>query len=279
MNSFITRSLRSQPLKELVRSNVHKRYTATAFNTRALFNVNNRLRIEEDQYSGYYSSPIQQPYRNVLELLGKRTQKDFANAYMMMGELQSKFMCQLIKFFKPKNILEIGSFTGCSAIAMGSCLPPNAKLTTLELDAQCVKVAREYIEMAQLQDKVFVKEGPALNSLDDLIKESPNLKYDFIFLDADKGSYKNYYELIMKHGLLSDHGVLIADNTLFYGLVHRHAGFEKEIDPQIGIPKSKKEEAAKVHDFNEFVSNDPRVEVLMLPLFDGLSIIYKSKSL
>ncbi|KAG1492969.1 hypothetical protein G6F46_009433 [Rhizopus delemar] len=279
MNSFITRILRPQSLREFVKSNVHKRYTATAFNNGALFNVSNRLRVEEDQYSNYYSSPIQQPYKDVLELLEKRTEKDFANAHMLMGNLQSKFMCQLIKFFKPKNILEIGGFTGCSAIAMGSCLPPNAKLMTLELDAQCVKVAREYIEMAQLQDKVFVKEGPGLNSLDDLIKESPSLKYDFIFLDADKGNYKNYYELIMKHGLLSDHGVLIADNTLFYGLVHRHVGFEKEIDPQLGIPKSKKEEAAKVHDFNEFVSNDPRVRVLMLPLFDGLSIIYKNKSL
>ncbi|KAG1249667.1 hypothetical protein G6F68_013206 [Rhizopus microsporus] len=213
MSSFITRSLRSQSLKELVRSNVHKRYTATAFNTGALFNVNNRLRVEEDQYSGYYSSPIQQPYRNVLELLGKRTQKDFTNAHMLMGELQSKFMCQLIKFFKPKNVLEIGSFTGCSAIAMGSCLLPDAKLTTLEMDTQCVKVAREYIEMAQLQDKVFVKEGLALNSLGALVKESPSLKYDFIFLDADKGNYKNYYELIMKHDLLSDHGVLVTDNS------------------------------------------------------------------
>lgn len=163
MNSFITRILRPQSLRELVKSNVHKRYTATAFNNGALFNVNNRLRVEEDQYSNYYSSPIQQPYKDVLELLEKRTEKDFANAHMLMGNLQSKFMCQLIKFFKPKNILEIGGFTGCSAIAMGSCLPPNAKLTTLELDAQCVKVAREYIEMAQLQDKVFVKEGPALN--------------------------------------------------------------------------------------------------------------------
>lgn len=163
MNSFITRILRPQSLREFVKSNVHKRYTATAFNNGALFNVSNRLRVEEDQYSNYYSSPIQQPYKDVLELLEKRTEKDFANAHMLMGNLQSKFMCQLIKFFKPKNILEIGGFTGCSAIAMGSCLPPNAKLMTLELDAQCVKVAREYIEMAQLQDKVFVKEGPGLN--------------------------------------------------------------------------------------------------------------------
>ncbi|KAG1529544.1 hypothetical protein G6F51_014114 [Rhizopus arrhizus] len=132
---------------------------------------------------------------------------------MLSGGLQSKFMRQLIKFFKPKNVLEIGSFTGCSAIAMGSCLLPDAKLTTLEMDTQCVKVAREYIEMAQLQDKVFVKEGLALNSLGALVKESPSLKYDFIFLDADKGNYKNYYELIMKHDLLSDHGVLVTDNS------------------------------------------------------------------
>ncbi|KAG0743405.1 hypothetical protein G6F62_009351 [Rhizopus arrhizus] len=241
-------------------------------------NVDNRLRMNEDQYCDSYSSPIQQPYRNILELLEKRTEKDFSDPYMLSGGLQSKFMRQLIKFFKPKNVLEIGSFTGCSAIAMGSCLLPDAKLTTLEMDTQCVKVAREYIEMAQLQDKVFVKEGLALNSLGALVKESPSLKYDFIFLDADKGNYKNYYELIMKHDLLSDHGVLVTDNTLFFGLVHRHVGFEKEIDPQYGIPKNRKEEAAKVHDFNECVFNDPRVEVLMLPLFDGVSIIYKSKS-
>ena len=163
MSSLTTHKLMSQPLKELVKSNVYKRHTITPLRVAALMNVDNRLRIKEDQYCDNYSSPIQQPYRNILESLTKRTEKDFSNPYMLSGDLQRKFMCQLIKFFKPKNALEIGSFTGCSAIAMGSCLLPDAKLTTLEMDTQCVKVAREYIEMAQLQDKVFVKEGLALN--------------------------------------------------------------------------------------------------------------------
>lgn len=174
MNSLIARSLRSQSLKELVRSNVFKRYTTTSLSVAALMNVDNRLRVKEDQYSDNYSSPIQQPYRNVLELLAERTEKDFSNPHMLSGDLQGKFMCQLIKFFKPKNVLEIGSFTGYSAIAMGSCLLPDAKLMTLEMDPKCVKVAREYIEMAQLQDKVFVKEGPALDRYTAMVYKKGN---------------------------------------------------------------------------------------------------------
>ncbi|KAG0821381.1 hypothetical protein G6F18_012215 [Rhizopus arrhizus] len=105
-----------------------------------------------------------------------------------------------------------------------------------------------------------------------LINESPGLEYDFIFLDADKGSYINYYELIMKHNLLSDRGVLVVDNVLFFGQVHGQAGFGHT---EAEVSKNIRKQATKVHNFNAHIAKDPRVELVILPLFDGLTLIRK----
>ncbi|KAI8379188.1 O-methyltransferase [Radiomyces spectabilis] len=194
---------------------------------------------------------------------------------MMVSQCQAKLLHQLTLLLRPRRVLEIGTFTGYSTIAMASALESAATITTLELDQRPLQIAHQYIQKAGLNDIVEMKQGPAIESLIQLTRERPNLQYDMIFLDADKGGYIQYYEHIMQHNLLSDRGCLLADNVLFFGQVHREAGY---IDPQpVEASKNIKKTARKAHAFNAHVYSDPRAQVVVLPLFDGLSIIQKRK--
>ncbi|KAG0941695.1 hypothetical protein G6F30_006105 [Rhizopus arrhizus] len=272
MSSLIVRSFRLQSLRQLIKPNSFKRCHSTSIVTSTVSNDNGRLRVEEEKYADVYSSSIQQPYRDVLESLAKRTENEFSNANMMITSLQGKLMCQLIKLFRPRNVLEIGGFTGYSAIAMGSGLPSKAKLTSLELNEKHAKVAEEYIRLAKLQNKIEIKVGPASESIGGVNNKAPGGDNELMFFDADKGSYINYYELIMKHNLLSDRGVLVVDNVLFFGQVHGQAGFGHT---EAEVSKNIRKQATKVHNFNAHIAKDPRVELVILPLFDGLTLIRK----
>ncbi|KAI8642183.1 O-methyltransferase [Parasitella parasitica] len=202
---------------------------------------------------------------------------------MMVSSLQGKLLHNLVAIFQPQRVLEIGGFTGYSAIAMGSALAAKATLLSLELDPKHIEFAEKFVNEAQLQDKVKFRQGPAMDSLAYLGQTKPsNAKYDLIFLalDADKGGYIKYFDSILKYDLLSDRGIILADNVLFFGFVHKQAGHS---DNQAEADKEKHESASenikktalKVHKFNQHVANDPRVESVSLPIFDGLTIIRK----
>ncbi|KAI8088122.1 O-methyltransferase [Thamnidium elegans] len=190
---------------------------------------------------------------------------------MMVSKVQGKLLRQLVGILRPNKVLEIGGFTGSSAIAMGSALSPNASLLSLELDPKHIAIAERHVKNANLQDKVKFKQGAAGDSLMDLVNHSPRTRYDFIFLDADKGGYRKYYDTIMEYDLLTDHGVIVVDNVLFYGQVHKQANNEDDTE----ATKNLKKTAKKLEVFNKHVFNDNRVEVVMLPIFDGLSLIRK----
>ncbi|KAI9264938.1 O-methyltransferase [Phascolomyces articulosus] len=207
----------------------------------------------------------------------------------MTTETQRKLLYQLVKLFRSSRVLEIGTFTGVSTITMASALPtlsssiiPNdangnsSKLISLEIDPKAMNIARKHIQkLKDLDDRVELILGLAMESLKRITKERPGEQYDFIFIDADKGGYISYFDFIMDNNLLSDNGVIIADNVLFYGQVHRQAGYAdmKPINFKRDIPGM----AKQIHQFNEHVLNDKRVQVVILPLFDGVSIITKNK--
>ncbi|KAL9550840.1 hypothetical protein MBANPS3_004547 [Mucor bainieri] len=274
---------RATPLKAFTTPFVFKRLHSTSLVANILPASQARLRLEEDRYCENLSTPIKQPYQGVLKALAKKTESDFQNAHMMVSETQGKLLHQLVSILRPKHVLEIGGFTGYSAIAMGSALTSKAKLLSLELDPKHIEVAEQFVNQAQLQDKVLFKQGPALDSLTYLGQENPaNVQYDLIFLDADKAGYIQYFNAIMEHDLLSDRGVLLVDNVLFFGHVHTQAAdyvsqASKDGDNSNGEEgtKNMRKTALKVHHFNQHVAKDPRVESVMLPVFDGLTIIRK----
>ncbi|KAK4509032.1 Protein kinase domain-containing protein [Mucor velutinosus] len=282
MKLLLTRAAGVTTSKSITSSLVSKRLHSTGLVAAMLPASQSRLRLEEDRYCQNLSTPIKQPYQGVLKALAKKTESDFRNAHMMVSETQGKLLHQLVSILRPANVLEIGGFTGYSAIAMASALAPKAKLLSLELDPKHIEVAEQFVNQAQLQDKILFKQGPALDSLSYLGQENPaSTQYDLIFLDADKAGYIQYFDSIMEHDLLSDRGIILVDNVLFFGHVHTQAADYVSQAPNKDSSNGEegtrnlRKTALKVHHFNQHVAKDPRVESVMLPVFDGLTIIRK----
>ncbi|KAG0164962.1 hypothetical protein DFQ30_009158 [Apophysomyces sp. BC1015] len=171
----------------LSRARPSPNYLATKFSIRwhssellqnSLSGSNGRLRLGEEQYANDMSTPM--PMQAVLSDLHNETKMLFQNSHMMISNAQAKLHHQIIAIQRPKRVLEIGTFTGFSAIAMASALPPKATLVSLEISKPYADVARRYVEKAQLQDRVEIKDGPAMDSLEALSRDK--LQFDTVFL-------------------------------------------------------------------------------------------------
>lgn len=162
MNKLIARSIfhSVNPVKPAPRY-IFKHLYATFDVNNKVGNPDGRLRVPESNYCDKISSPFKKPYDSILNALNKETEAKFDNPHMMVCPVQAKFLNQLIGILRPKNVLEIGGFTGYSAIAMGGALLPGSNLLSLELEPKHIAVATRFIKEANLQDQVFVKEGPA----------------------------------------------------------------------------------------------------------------------
>ena len=189
-------------------------------------------------------------------------QKEIINYNISLGDIKrmqiSISQCQLlpliIKVTNIKKILEIGTFTGLSTLSMSLALPDHGKIIALDKNEQTNKIAINFFKKAKQDHKITTFIKPALESLNE-IKE----KFELIFIDADKGNYKEYYEKSLS--LLQTSGLIIIDNVLWYGEVTMKNNEDK-------ITKT-------IKDFNEFVSNDNRVEKIIIPLGDGMTICRK----
>ncbi len=191
----------------------------------------------------------------VLRELDRETHLKVLGARMLSGNLQGQLLTFLSKIVQPKRILEIGTFTGYSAICLAKGLREGGKLITIEVDDELEYLSKKYFEKAGLAEKIEQRIGPALDIIPEI--DGP---FDMVFLDADKREYVQYYEQVFDKVRMG--GLIIADNTLWSGKVL----FEPEpADEQtIGIQK-----------FNDFIQLDARVEKIILPLRDGMTVIRK----
>ena len=196
---------------------------------------------------GHSLHPVQKEIINYNESLGDIKR-------MQISISQSQFLHLIIKVSNIKKILEIGTFTGLSTLSMSLALPDDGKIIALDKNEQTNKIAINFFKKAKQEHKITTLIKPALESLVE-IKE----KFELIFIDADKGNYKEYYEKSL--GLLQKNGLIIIDNVLWYGEVTMKNNEDK-------ITKT-------IKDFNEFVSNDNRVEKIIIPLGDGMTICRK----
>ncbi len=171
---------------------------------------------------------------------------------MMVGAIEGQFLALMVAFTGARRVLEIGTFTGYSALSMAEALPPGGTIVSCELDPKRAEVARRHIESSPHAGRIEVRVGPALETLASL--PGP---FDLVFVDADKGSYPLYYEAALD--LLAPGGLIIVDNVLWSGRV---------LDPD-----DASEETRAIRRFNDRVRDDPRVSCLMLPIRDGLSVI------
>ena len=194
---------------------------------------------------GLKLNPIQQEIINYNNSLGdiKRMQIDPSQCY---------FLHLIIKISNIKNVLEIGTFTGLSALSISLALPDDGKLIALDKDIETNKIALNFFRKANQDHKIQTIVKPALESL----KELKNYKFDMIFIDADKMNYKEYYEKSL--GLLNKGGLIIIDNVLWHG--------------EVADEKKNDKFTINIREFNKFVSQDKRVEQIIIPLGDGMTV-------
>ena len=190
-----------------------------------------------------------------LHRLYRATNIHLVRAHMVSGHLQGKFLRMLVQIAHPHKILEIGTFTGYSALCMASALDYDAQLITYEINDELEDFTRSWIEKSPWADKIDFRIGDVLHDLPE--EEGP---FDFIFIDGNKRQYLDYYEMSLKKS--SPNCLILADNTLWDGHIVDSA--YKRDEQTIGISK-----------FNDFVAHDPRVEKVILPLRDGLTLIRK----
>ena len=176
---------------------------------------------------------------------------------MQVSVTQAYFFQLMIKLNNIKNILEIGTFTGYSALSMGLSLPIDGTVTCLDIDKEKSKKAEYYFRKANLENKIKIIIAPAIESMNELIKQKKI--FDLIFIDADKENYKNYFNLSLE--LLNENGLMIIDNVLWKGAVSNSDNNEK-------LTKV-------IREFNLYVRKDDRVEKTILPLGDGVTVCRK----
>ena len=171
---------------------------------------------------------------------------------MQVDPTQSHFLHLIIKISNIKNVLEIGTFTGLSALSISLALPEDGKLIALDKNDETNKIALSFFKKASQEHKIETIIKPALETLEEL----KNKKFDMIFIDADKMNYKQYYEKSL--GLINQGGLIIIDNVLWHG--------------EVADEKKNDKFTLNIREFNEFVSNDKRVEQVIIPLGDGMTV-------
>ena len=203
-----------------------------------------------DQYIADHSSPE----GDYLYRLFRATHVEILAPQMASGHIQGRLLKFLVKMIRPRRILEIGTFTGYSGLCMAEGLDDGGKLYTFEVEDELEDFTRRWIDGSPYADKIEFIIGNALEIVPTLGE-----KFDLVFMDGNKREYIKYYELAMEY--LNDGGWILADNTLWDGHV---------IDPT-----RQDAQTNGVRAFNDLICNDERVEVLILPLRDGLTIIRK----
>ena len=176
---------------------------------------------------------------------------------MQISISQCHFLHLLIKSSKIKKILEIGTFTGLSALSMSLALPKDGSIIALDKNQETSKTAVNFFKKASQENKINLIIAPALESLKSL--NDKNQKFDLVFIDADKENYKNYYNYSVE--LVDKNGLIIIDNVLWYGEV-------VDVNKQDKLTVS-------IREFNSYVNKDKRVENLIIPVGDGLSVCRK----
>ena len=205
---------------------------------------------ELEQYIEDYSTP-EDP---ILEELYRQTHIRFLNPNMVSGHIQGKFLEFISLMVRPRNILEIGTFTGYSAICLSRGLQPDGKLVTIEINDELTTFAHSFFKKAGVDSKITQLTGKAQEIIPSL-----KLMFDLVFIDADKREYIDYYNLII--GKVNPGGFIVVDNVLWSGQV-----LDKNTTDQ---------QARGIIDFNTMIRNETIVEKVIIPLRDGLMLIRK----
>ena len=193
---------------------------------------------------------------DILKDLNKETYLKVLNPRMLSGHLQGRFLSIISKLIKPKKILEIGTYTGYSAICMAEGLIENGVIHTIDINEELSSIQNKYFKKTSNNNSIVQYVGDAKNIINNI-----NETFDLVFLDADKENYIEYYKLFIDK--VKKGGLIIADNVLWTGKVVEPEKYDDDLTKYLV-------------DFNKIIAEDNRVENIILPLRDGLNIILKS---
>lgn len=207
---------------------------------------------ELEEYAATHSTAESE----LLNQLWRETYLKVLSPGMLSGHLQGRLLSMLSHLLHPKQILEIGTFTGYSALCLAEGLAKDGVLHTIESNPELVEIITRYFKASTYNDKIKLHIGKALEVI-------PNIEgiFDLVFIDADKENYINYYDMVFNK--VKPGGLILVDNTLWHGNV---------------LKKSDKgKETTAIRAFNAYLKNDERVEKVLMPFRDGLTMIYKSR--
>ncbi len=211
--------------------------------------------LDKERLKQQYVEKYSTPEDTILASINRETHLNVLNPRMLSGPLQGKLLEMISRMVHPRYILEIGTFTGYSSICLAKGLAENGKLITIEKNEEIIKYPLKYIKQAGFENKIEIRTGDALDIIPGL-----GVNFDLVFIDGDKSEYCEYYKLVIDK--VEQGGYIIADNVLWNG---------KVFDDR----EKTDEDTRSIHGFNEMVSTDPRVENVILPIRDGISLIRK----
>ncbi|WP_179005136.1 O-methyltransferase [Winogradskyella forsetii] len=191
----------------------------------------------------------------LLQQLTRETYQKVLQPIMLSGPYQGRVLSMISKLVRPKSILELGTFTGYSTLCLAEGLEKNGALHTIDINEELVDFQRKYFDQSEFGKQIIQHTGSALDIIPKL-----NLTFDLVFIDADKPNYSNYFHLIIDK--LNEGGIILSDNVLWHG---------KVVEPLDEKDKSTK----AVLDYNTLLKNDERIETVLLPIRDGLTISRK----
>lgn len=218
--------------------------------------ANQTINLDAPLYQYLLANSLREP--SVMQRLREVT-AELPDSMMQIGPEQGQFMQLLIHLMGAKRVLEIGTYTGYSALAMALALPPEGQLTCCDINREYMSVGLPFWQEAKVDSKIKFIEGPAIDSLDELLVSGAAESYDMAFIDADKVNYHNYYEQCLR--LIRVGGLILVDNTLWGGSV---CDLNDETDSTLSI-----------REFNKRIHVDKRVFLSQLPLGDGFTMAVK----
>jgi len=204
-----------------------------------------------------YAADHTTPPEALLAELAEETRATLQSPQMLTGTIEGRLLELLVHGLQARRVLELGTYSGYSSLSMAAGLPPDGRIDTCEVEEAHAEVARRYIARSPYADRITVHLGPALDTIARLEGD-----FDFVFIDADKVNYLNYYEAVLPR--LSPEGLIAADNTLWSGRV---------IDES-----DDSEDTRAIKEFNEHVRSDSRVTSVMLTVRDGVTLIRPNKA-
>lgn len=215
--------------------------------------------IQLDDHLYEYLIDVSLREHEVLKDLRNET-LNLSGSQMQISPDQGQFMAFMVRVIRANNILEIGTYTGYSALVCALAMD-KGRLVTLDRDPVMTEVAMKYWKMANVDKIIELKLGNAMDSLDDLLSSDENVgSFDMIFIDADKRNYQAYYELSLK--LISNDGIILFDNVLWSG--------------DVADPNNQEKDTVALRELNQFLSNDDRVNISMIPIGDGITMVQKT---